>query len=338
MINPYSYGEAVSGLKFMVAPISFPTAIGGREGDRQLTMVEISTNRATTDDFEISFHSPSLLCEIRQDVLLSDSTPVSSMMVGWNRQDSLYGPRTKLVGTARIEGKTTDIDPIFPNFIIVKIPACPNPAGQVVTAAWTHDILKNQNEELTIFVPIQNDSMRCCCSEIITMGCDPSPYADAPAENPGRFIRWDLFAACGITLKPAVMERASLVIQSSGALPFHNLWFPLEKRSPNNRMYVSTSGALLRDDTRLRLATFFDVGFQALISICGCIVRDGVRFPTAHVPLMIMEGMTRAHGPLIIRESLETPTVTLQLGDQMLRVNPTEREYFGGVFWITAKI
>jgi hypothetical protein len=133
------------------------------------------------------------------------------------------------------------------------------------------------------------------------------------------------------------LESASLIKQHSGALPFHNLFFPTEKRLATDREYISVSGAILRDDTSQRLVSFYDVGFQPISAVCSAIVSDGFNFEKAHVPFTVTERMCRTLGPLVFKDiTLGDPLICATIGKHILYINCEKKEKYGGVLWVTA--
>lgn len=326
MISPSEYGDAVHSTRFLVAPIkvsNIATVV-------QLTMVEVSVTHETTNEFDISFYCPEGSTDMTSLARAMGPASINEAMDSWNKKiSSSELAAYSTVATATFN-TVVDINQQLTGFntqVVIKIPKGPC----VVTAAWIHTLLPQG-----LMVPTQNETMSGWRLDAIVVGADTSPYGETAARPLSRSLRWDLAAQIGVTFPN--LDDAKLVVQHSGALPFHNLWFPTTKRLATDRQYIGVSGSVIRDDTYLRLVSFYDVGFQVVMTICGCVVRDGFNFAKAHIPLTITERMTRCLGPLVWSDGpAGSKTVIGTIGTHKLVVNTEERETYGGVTWVIAR-
>jgi hypothetical protein len=182
------------------------------------------------------------------------------------------------------------------------------PKGPCKTVgAWSHDVVTKHGIPC-VFVPTMNDCIDRWHVDVHVRGCDTKPYG-TPGEN-GWFD----------------------ISQRSESLPFHDLHFPIETRSPYDRTRMGISGAVVVDETALRLVRCYDAGFQLLLNICGCFVRDSLKYEAAHIPLVIMERATTIAGPFVVRDA--PGGVTCHLGDRVYSIDLNRRTRFGGLDWI----
>jgi len=196
--------------------------------------------------------------------------------------------------------------PLFEKpFVWVKLPKGPCR----ITSAWSHSIKKVHDIEC-VFVPTLNDCLSKWIVKVHIKGCDPSIYATPVAESDWHTIK-----------------------QKSKSLPFHNLYFPIVARSHFSRKRIGISGAVVVDETALQLVRCYDAGFQLLLSVNGCFVRDSLSYATAHIPLVISERVTSTYGPLIVRDAPDG--VTCHVGDgNVYRINLMNRSRFKYLDWV----
>jgi hypothetical protein len=192
-----------------------------------------------------------------------------------------------------------------------------------------------------ILIPTQNVCLSSWRMSAIVIGAYTAPYGKKPQRPLARTLRWDLAASRANIYFPANLDSSSagtLVTQNSGAMPFFNLFFPTEPRKATDRDYLAVNGAVIRDETAQQLVIFHDVGFQPLIAVCGCILRDGVYFEKAHVPFTVSEQTCRLYGPLVIRDITPGDSILCcALASNLMYIDTTKREYYGGVYWLSVK-
>lgn len=328
MISPADYGEAIAALRFMVAPIKMGSGQAGREC--QLTIVEIVVDKIVDREIDISFCVPGVAMDMSGLVSAMGQTPVDEAMDCWDKR--VEGITMMQSYTKPVEFSTAD--PVLQKLsgmqylATVTIPNGPC----VVTAAWEHDYCIKAGHKM-VMIPTQNEHLRSWRMEGIVLGADTSPYGKVAKRPLSRNLRWDLAAQANISFPD--LNTATYITQHSGALPFHNLYFPMERRLATDREYVSVCGSVIRDETSQGLVTFYDVGFQPLFSVCGAIVRDGFNFQNAHVPFTVTERMCRILGPLVIKDiSPGDSLISCTIGDKILYINTLKREKYGGVNWV----
>ena len=332
MLEPEGYGEAIGALRFVVAPVK----IAGREC--QLTVVEIVADRALDRDVRVSFCLPGVAADMSGLIAAMGEAPVNEALDCWDKRvpDLSVAARCHVrpVEFDSADTHTAELSGM-PYVVRATIPATPGGCA-VLTVAWEHDLYVNKSGARFLMVPTLNRSMGSWRLEAIVIGADASPYGQRPKRALSRVLRWDAAANRGVTFPD--LETATCVTQFSGALPFHNLFFPVEKRHPEDREYTSVSGAVLRDETAQRLVSFFDVGFQPVMAVCGAFVRDGFNFETAHVPLSVTERMCRNQGgPLIVKDITPgDPLISCSIGTRQFYIDTTKREKYGGVTWVSA--
>lgn len=333
MISPGEYAEAITGLTFLAAPIKM-----GGSRECQLTAVQILVAQATDKEITMSFCLPGVAQDMSGVVSAMGTAPINEAMDSWGgKMEQLDTMRRYVVpvefgqadpGMQQLSG--------MPYVVIVKIPQGPC----VVSCAWEHDFCSPKGTDIKsklVMLPTHNESLLSWRMDAIVIGCDCTPYGQPPARPLARSLRWDLAAQANITFPD--LETACLVQQHSGALPFHNLYFPTEKRLATDREYVSVSGAVLRDDTAQRLVSFYDVGFQPMSAVCSAIVRDGFNFQKAHVPFTVTERMCRTNNsPLVFKDITPgDPLICATIGSHILYINCEQKEKYGGILWVVAK-
>ncbi|MDR3540753.1 MAG: hypothetical protein P4L69_07245, partial [Desulfosporosinus sp.] len=284
MISPNEYGDAIGAFRFLAAPIKMGPL--GSQRDCQLTVVEIVMDQATDKELTIAFCLPGVAQDMSGLVGAMGQTPINEAMDSWNHKVEQITTQRCYIHPVEFAAADAQLAKLtgMPYAVLVKVPLGPC----VVTCAWEHDFVVKDGHRV-VMVPTHNESVPSWRMEAILMGCDTSPYGEPALRPLNRSLRWDLAAQANITFPD--LDTATLVEQHSGALPFHNLYFPAEKRNASDREYLSVCGALLRDETAQRLVSFYDVGFQPLAAVCGAIVRDGFNFEQAHVPFTVTERM-----------------------------------------------
>jgi hypothetical protein len=323
MIRPESCRVAVGRVRYLACPVA--------HGRRQLTVVEVTADQRTSAEFDMYVHIPTG-SEPADELGFVDGEMVNESLEHWNLKDDRPGTTQVAAnfevcdpGTAELSGCGL--------WARLRCPAGPC----CITAAWTHAMQDSGH----LFVPTQNVSLSCWCSDIVVLGTANDKYGITPSVPIAANSPW--LARLPEKLGPTPPAGNAFVVRMwSAALPFHNLYFPMEKASPKERSYTGLSGARLRDDTRQHLVSMCEVGFQTVPVVCGCYVRDGLNYEKAHVPLSIMERVTR-RGPLVFFDGPEgTDSVMFRVvsssgADRVISVNVLDREEFGGVNWVTAK-
>jgi hypothetical protein len=321
MIAPESCTDCVSRLRFLTSPVA--------DNQRQLLVVEITVGKRTSTDFSMYFFVPTI--SLFQDEISNVGVNLlNDAMDAWDLKENKIDAPASL----SLEQCGEELSEISGCTHWVKVNVPRGPCS--VVAAWSHALLTSRS----LFIPTQNESLSCWCSEIIVIG-SPDEKHGMPAKRPlMRSMRWDLMPA---HLKFPNLDETLLIRQWSAALPFHNLHFALNKRSPSDREHFGVSGSRLRDDTRLHLVSFCDVGFQTVPIVCGCYVKDGLNYEKAHVPLSIMERVTRRE-PIVFFDGPEGSNLVQfrVMGSsgayRTMNINILEREEFGGVNWVTVKL
>lgn len=332
MISPSEYSGAVALTRYLVSPIRITNNVD--EVPQQLTIVELRVVQATDKEIEMSFYCPSNTTSMNKIFdALERVMPIDEAMDAWGckvpsgyEADSIHTPITMK--------EFTDNSSLseFTHQVVLKIPKGP----VTVTAAWSHPILPKG-----LLVPTQNETLQGWNMETIVIGADTTPYGRSQKRPLNRSLRWDIMASKCNVFFPGNLDDATLVVQRSGALPFHNLWFPLTRRNAMMREYITVCGSEIHDNTSLHLVTYYDVGFQAVMAVAGCVIRDGFNFtnPNVHIPFTITERMTRCLGPLIWSDGPEgSHTVVGKIGNKIVVVDILDREKYGGVTWVTAKL
>jgi hypothetical protein len=314
MIAPESCGDAVARLRFLAAPVA--------DGQRQLLVVEITVEKRTATDFVANFFVPTTSM-LQDETANVGGSFLNDAMDAWDLRENkmcMLAPATfEYCGQELYElsGCTH-----WARVAVPRGPCC-------VVAAWSHAILESR----ALFVPTQNESLPCWCADILVIGSPDSTRGMPPKRA--------MVPAAPLSANPG--GDPYLIRQWSAALPFHNLYFALDPRSPSSREYFGASGARLRDDTRCHLVSFCDVGFQTVPVVCGCHVRDGLNYEQAHVPLSIMERVTRRE-PLVFYDGPEGSNLVQfrVMGSsgvyRTMSINILEREEFGGIIWVTVKL
>lgn len=311
MITPPEHGEAVQGIRFFAALSA--------DGAMQVTMAEIKTMTAIT----IGFYVP-----------LATSSPkdASGLLTAMGGH-----PFYCCTGTQASSSASTVAVSRFEDTagLMAEVSGCPKiaivdiPNAGTFECAWMHEAVPGY-----VFLPTQNENMSGWKMDAVVVGCDCKPYGKALPLPLNRTLRWDLATSSGL-FTFGHLDRAWCVSQHSEALPFHNLYFPTTERDPNDRRMVGVSGAVVLDRTALHLVSCADVGFQLTPVVCGCFVRDAVNFAKAHVPVTITERMTRVGGPFTVDDGQTPGTIVARIGDKAFTINLLERDYFGGLTWLT---
>lgn len=316
----------------------------GQPGHRQFTAVELVVTTPTRQPFRVAFFVPSEgFRDASTDAKSMGDAPVSAAMDSWDTK----WPDTSMLRKSfapvaeggadmrQVEDAKRAYDPAGTKrqyrIVVAEVPMGPC----AVTCAWMHDpIHAGANGGEFVLVPTFNVHLDSWRHQCVVMGADTSPYGEQEARPLARALRWDLAAAAGMHFTGTTGQ---LVQQMSGALPFHDLMFPVDKRDPGSPEYVSVSGGVIRDDTEQRLVGVYDVSFQPVVIICGAVVRNGYNYGPAHVPMTVTESMTSRYGPLRVEDTTpRSRSVRLRLGPNTYTVDLCAREKYGGVVWLTA--
>lgn len=310
MIAPEDCEGAVDRLRFVV---------GSVRGEKQLTAVEIATNR-TENGFVIHFFVPTPF-GLRDELGRLGPDFVNNVMEAWDLKESEFPRESALpVAFERCPEESTELSGCT-HWVRVAIPPGDRPKMHLV--AWSHAPLEGG----TLFVPTQNETLSSWRADIAVLRSRDNKYGSLP-RRPIAEPEEARFA----------VDEAFLVRQHNAAMPFHNLYFAPEARPASSRDFMGASGARLVDATKSRLVSFCDVGFQTVPVVCGCYVRDGLNFNHAHIPLTIVERATRER-PIVFRDGPEgSNSVVFEApGGHAISIGLLEREEFGGVIWVTAR-
>lgn len=333
MISPKGYGAAVSGVRFLVSPSVFGFGTGASR-EAQMTVAEITVPYATEVEMTASFCLPGVAQDMSGVLAsLGSTSPVNDAMDAWDLKSEEVSRGQCYIAPVEFTAADPDVAKLcnMKYFANVKVPKGPC----TVTCAWEHDYAAPKGPGNYVLVPTLNCSLPSWCMDAIVVGCDCAPYGEPQTKKLSAALRWDLAAGANISFPD--LDSACLVRQHGGAMPFHNLYFPTRKREATDREYVSASGAVIKDETSQRLVSFFDVGFQPVVSVCGAIVRDGFNFHEAHVPFTVTERMCLSEGPLVFRDITPgDPLIRCTMGRHNLLIDCEKREKYGGVLWVSA--
>jgi hypothetical protein len=96
------------------------------------------------------------------------------------------------------------------------------------------------------------------------------------------------------------------------------------------RLHVGASGIRVSDVTGKRLVVFVENNMSTLVMMCGCLVRNGLKFERAHVPLLLSPklGMEFVFGD-------DPAGVSLSIdGRQAGLINTENRQRHNGFYWL----
>jgi hypothetical protein len=308
---------------------------------QQLTIVELLVPQLIDKEIEITFYCPNDTVDMSNllgAMNANNGAVINEALDAWGcRLPDEYSERSlqvpiKVVPIVEEENRALSG---FETQVSVKIPS----GHCTVSAAWAHNILSKGGMNY-LMIPTQNESLQGWRMEAVVIAGDTSPYGMPQKRSLSRALRWDLAATQCYVYFSGNLDEATLVTQKSGALPFHNLWFPIVRKTAVMTNYLTVAGAEIHDDTELHLVTYYDVGFQPVIAAAGCVIRDGLNYinPKIHIPLLISERMTRRLGPLVWSDGPRgSHCIIGKIGDRTLKVDLLDREKFGGVTWVTAK-
>ena len=108
-------------------------------------------------------------------------------------------------------------------------------------------------------------------------------------------------------------------------------------RANTGRVSISSAGVVLKDHTRQRLITSGEHSCILVPYVCGCVVRNALRFPRAHIPLIINFGVKHT---VEFSDDPECDTsILLTVHDyssdsRTFRINTQERTSFYGLLWL----
>lgn len=321
MISPAEYESAIVAVQFVC---------GVANNGRQYTFAELCVSERTDREIEFSFYVPND-SEPRDElelVKVLGGTPVNEAMGAWQLSSTdVFRAHNR---TLPVTVKTVD------NETSVKVSGCNQrmsvnvpPGPCFVNCCWSHNIVANK-----IFIPTMNESMSSWRMSAVVMQGEVKAHGQKPTLPLSRFFRFDLaFSEAQVSFRPS--NDAVLIRRIGQSLPYVNLWIPLQLQDVCCREYHSMCGAVLVDNTRCRMMTFYDVLFVAMPVICGAFIRDAVNFPHSYVPLSITERVTRGSPMTFENAPFDCNTVNVFMnGSKRYSINLERKQMYSGVYWV----
>lgn len=324
MISPEDHQGAVSSIRFLV---------GVAHDQRQYTFVDILVKNRTHREIAMSFYVPNG-SEARDEsdlVTVMGGNPVNDALDCWD----LKTDPNEFCNHVKV---ATFTDLPDSNSISREVSGCnrvawltipPGPCS--VNACWSH-----KANDRAIFIPTQNEHITEWRIDAIVIGGYAETSGKLPERPLARAFRFDLAFTKGVIF--GNLDQSILISRWSPALPFHNLWVSRTQQLPNNREYYGISGVHFVDNTSKRLVIFYDVLFMTIPVICGCFLRHSTSFPDTYVPLTVPERVTR-NQPIIFSDNPDgSNTIVMSVtGKNCFVIDPTVREHYKGVEWVSMK-